>query len=354
MNRIPLTLLVFVGFALGFGCESGGTRHADDEDTVADASVALPDATQGWPDDPVVPTAVTDPEETGSEPCRFDADHWFCRLNVEGPGYLIVDLGDGIRGYSRSLRASLRGPSLLDEHGATLLALDEAGGLALVPPLDVLEPRATTVVHMAMNLDARASAPVNRLSPSDPDSYNYTTQMTVFDSLGVSHEIALYFSSDGSGSWSWSALVAAQDLEGGPGDDPIEIGSGTLSFGYDGQLLDDTPQTISTTFPGANSQDIDLDFAGTTQYGAPFSLNSASQDGYSAGWRDGLDVGWDGALTATYTNGQVVKIGTLAVALFASPEELRQIGPHLWIATARSGLPLVDRGVIRGWTLESP
>src|SRR5690606_14241210 len=46
------------------------------------------------------------------------------------------------------------------------------------------------------NLDARATPPdpaLNPFDPTDADSYNWTTSIPVFDSLGNEHSLTLYF-----------------------------------------------------------------------------------------------------------------------------------------------------------------
>lgn len=58
-----------------------------------------------------------------------------------------------------------------------------------------LLPNPSVNVTVGLNLDARASVPTNVASFStiDPDSYNNSTSLTVYDSLGVNHVGSLYF-----------------------------------------------------------------------------------------------------------------------------------------------------------------
>ncbi|MDD5384850.1 MAG: flagellar hook-basal body complex protein [Gallionella sp.] len=57
-----------------------------------------------------------------------------------------------------------------------------------------LAPKQTASVVVGANLDARAATPVNpTFSPLDPTSYNSSTSMTVYDSLGANHVGSLYF-----------------------------------------------------------------------------------------------------------------------------------------------------------------
>lgn len=290
-------------------------------------------------------------------------------LAINGQGFFITKDASGQQFYSRNGQFQVDNDGYLttiDNLRLQGYAADDSGVLAArLSGLQINDvsspPKATTEVDLAMNLDATEAPPINPFDPSDPgaaDSSNYTTQMTVYDSLGNPHQVDIYFFKNGENEWSWSAVVAAEDLGGTPGDPPIEIGSGTLGFGPDGQLLDDTPQTVSVSFPGANSQDIDFNFAGTTQYGSPNSLNSADQNGFSVGTLSFVDIDDSGQITGTFTNGREVLLGQLALARFDAPELLNAVGDNRFTETLSSGQPAIGtpgtgaRGSIYAGTLE--
>ncbi|WP_312654936.1 flagellar basal body FlgE domain-containing protein, partial [Escherichia coli] len=55
-------------------------------------------------------------------------------------------------------------------------------------------PLATTSIGAGINLPANAKAPATAtFSPTDSTSYNQTTSVTVYDSLGAAHSASLYF-----------------------------------------------------------------------------------------------------------------------------------------------------------------
>lgn len=57
-----------------------------------------------------------------------------------------------------------------------------------------LKPNQTASVTVGANLDSRAPTPATlAFNPTDPTSYNSSTSITVYDSLGASHIGALYF-----------------------------------------------------------------------------------------------------------------------------------------------------------------
>src|ERR1700733_2839892 len=65
------------------------------------------------------------------------------------------------------------------------------GDLNLSPAEDA--PNATTTVNLTANLPANATVPPDpAFAPTDPNSYNSTTSVTVYDSLGAANPGALY------------------------------------------------------------------------------------------------------------------------------------------------------------------
>lgn len=72
-----------------------------------------------------------------------------------------------------------------------------------------------------------------------------------------------------------------------------------------------------------------------------------------------ITVADDGAVTATFSNGNQTRLGAVALASFAAVEGLRPIGDSHWQATGDSGLALINQagngplGTVRSGTLEA-
>jgi flagellar hook protein FlgE len=88
-------------------------------------------------------------------------------------------------------------------------------------------------------------------------------------------------------------------------------------------------------------QTLDFDFAGTTQFGSAFGVSTLSQDGFTSGRMAGFSVGPDGTVIGRYTNGQTRTLGQVALANFANPQGLQQLGDNQWAESSSSGAPLV-------------
>jgi flagellar hook protein FlgE len=126
---------------------------------------------------------------------------------------------------------------------------------------------------------------------------------------------------------------------------------GHLNFDTNGSLsaVLMSPQTLplNVTFPifpptGSNlTQNIALNFAGTTQYGAATSEKSVTQDGYTAGHLQRFTPGPDGVILGQYSNGQSKPLGQVVLVNFTNPNGLQSLGNNAWAETSTSGTPLI-------------
>lgn len=209
-------------------------------------------------------------------------------------------------------------------------------------PTAALPANATTKMAITANLDQTTLAVKDGGTPLTFDVTNpsatsdYSTTMTVYDSLGAAHTMDIYFNQNASGSWTWNAVSAADANTA-----PAVVGTGTLTFDSTGALTGGNTGNIALTYTGANASAITVDFgtgqSGVTQFASPSNVSSQSQDGYSSGDFSGVAVDGQGVVTGLYTNGQQLAIGQLAVAKFRSNDGLGRAGQNLWIETRESG-----------------
>lgn len=126
---------------------------------------------------------------------------------------------------------------------------------------------------------------------------------------------------------------------------------GHLDFDSNGALSNVlmSPQTLplAVTLPvfpptGASlTLPVSLNFAGTTQYGAPTSEKRTSQDGYTAGHLQRFSAGADGIILGQYSNGKSQPLGQIVLANFSNPNGLEPLGNNAWAETSTSGVPAV-------------
>ncbi len=182
---------------------------------------------------------------------------------------------------------------------------------------------------------------------------NYSSSITVYDSLGQAHSVTVYFrkdgvATDGTSTWQWNAVVSGSDWAYLPTETPETyhlVGSGYLTFNANGVLTTGgTPQTLNFDFSGAGAdQNIDLIMGSasgggsTTQYDISSTTTYQSQDGYAPGTLESVSVDENGVISGTYTNGQILRLYQITLANFNNDQGLKKEGGNLYTATADSG-----------------
>lgn len=228
------------------------------------------------------------------------------------------------------------------------------GGDPMPIQLNTSNVPATTTTHVGtkLNLDSRQAAP--RAAPfsfSDTNSYNNTTGVTVFDSLGNSYNVQTYYVKNTTTStatqtdWDVYTTVDGVPYPAIPTGSIIQDKIGTLTFDTNGFLI--SPQPAATLNlppkPGATftPEGILLNYSGTTQTASPFTPLAQSQDGKSPGVLSSFAVNRDGLITGSYSNGDTQTLGQVLLVNFANPNGLQPLGNNLWTVTPDTGEPLV-------------
>lgn len=287
------------------------------------------------------------------------------------------------------------------------------------------QPTATNEVDLRMNLPADATAlPLAGFNPNDTATFNASTSITVYDSLGQSHIQTFYFIKDNNPtagqSNEWVVIQAVDgdfvDYSGGANTSQgagTNLGAGTaaqsaaagsnlvgfnqslqsngsanpatttttgvwglrLRFDSGGDLTDifhpsldfnnaagginsvlnATSMAIPETRPMANfaatgadatqilRTNFNLDTTGTsqanepTQFASAFEVTSLEQDGLPVGRLTGIDIGPDGLVRATFSNGTSEPISRIALARFSNEQGLTQVGNASWKESILSG-----------------
>lgn len=134
---------------------------------------------------------------------------------------------------------------------------------------------------------------------------------------------------------------------------PVYLRKGELTFDTQGRLLSPKEGAQYDPFDPLNGADpivLNVDYGrNSTQFNAPFSLLSLSQDGFPSGRLDGLEVDASGIVRATYTNGQQLALGKIILANFPNPNGLKQIGDANFLTTATSGAATLGQAGSEGF-----
>jgi flagellar hook protein FlgE len=261
-------------------------------------------------------------------------------LGIDNEGYYINSQGYRVQGYKYGLD-SVTGKYALEE---TLTDLK-------VTPGSINPPVATTAATMKLNLDASAITKTTPWAiPPTPDMYNFSAPITIYDSLGSSHVIQVFFTKTAASAWDWHALIDGGDVAGGTAGTPQLFGSGT------GMAFD--PATGKMTAPlgtvpfhsggltfinGSASIASTIDFADSVSFAAPSMLQDLNQNGFPPGSATSVSIDEFGNLTAAYSNGTNKPLFRMALTTFKSLGGLERKGLTLYQSTLASGDPLYGK-----------
>lgn len=276
------------------------------------------------------------------------------RFSLDSNGFVVDPRGLRLQGYT------------IDTTGAMATSATDLELAGHISP-----PAATTTATMALNLDSNQPVLAAAWDPANPAATsNYSTPVTMYDSLGNAHHVDMYFRKTAVGTWDWHAMVDGGDITGGTAGVPSEIASGSLTFDGNGALTAQTTAASTANFVNATpGQVITFDFGddiasggtgrlGTQQNASTSTVRATEIDGHAAGNLLDVSVSDDGTITGHFDNGEARAMARVALAMFGAEENLTRAGDGLWTQSADSGQPLVDaagsggRGSISGGALE--
>ncbi|HVS77775.1 MAG TPA: flagellar hook protein FlgE [Steroidobacteraceae bacterium] len=238
-------------------------------------------------------------------------------FQVDQDGYLVNASGERVQGYAPLATGGFNTGGLSD---IQLTTAENA-------------PKATTTADVTLNLPSNATTPATAtFNPADPTSYTDTTSLTLYDSLGAAHTAQLYFLK-GATANNWTSRLYVDGTAVGTPQALTYSSAGKLTTPANGQIGFGayTPAT------GAADMNVTFDFGSSTQFGDSFGVNSISQDGYTTGSLVGINISSTGVVQANFTNGQSSNLGQVALANFANPQGLQQVGNTEWQQSFSSG-----------------
>ncbi|AKL99637.1 flagellar hook protein FlgE [Burkholderia pyrrocinia] len=291
---------------------------------------------------------------------------------INGNGFFQMS-NNGVTTYSRdgTFQRDKNG-FIVDSQGRNLMGYAAGSGgvintaqtVPLQAPTTNIAPTATTKITGQFNLNSQDTVPVKTpFSATDTTTYNYSTSIQVYDSLGGSQAVNMYFVKSAAGTWE-----AYAGVQGGATTD-----LGTVTFNSSGAIQSTTLPaaggptaslgqfqfTVPNTDGSATPQSLTLDLTGTTQYGGKDGVNNLAQNGYASGTLTTYSIGADGKLTGNYSNGQTAVLGLIALANFNNPNGLVNLGGNQYAESSASGVPQVsapgstNHGTLQGSALEN-
>ena len=335
------------------------------------------------------PSNVNNEYYTRSGQFSFDKDGNF----VNPAGYIV-------RGWE------------LDQNGQDIGSITDITMSSFTSP-----PSATDRITVVTNLDSGAqnlSAALHlewdaqNAIPIADTAYEYQTTVKIYDSLGDTHDLTLYYD-PGTGS-TWEFIVTCNPSEDNRtgaqarlalGDNGVGmLGRGEIQFNAASGVISDinwiefTPAagdydlttgtwttrdealdltngyfTLAPDFLGGSPLTVELVFGSVYSSGAASWLNDSlsttqfasasttifqSSTGYGAGDLQSVTVGTDGVITGQYSNGEVIPLYRVALAKFQNMQGLYKEGGNLFRETRISGVPITARPGTNGLGSISP
>ena len=313
------------------------------------------------------------------------------QFSVDKNGFMVNDQGlflSGFQGQNGTIVRSTPVPIFLDPSDLAAVATGTSGAL------DGFEG-----VRGNFNLDSRSlpptvAWPVASAVPGPltipADAYNYSSALTIYDSLGNPHTMSLYYVKvSGSNPVPPAPNTSAWDVH------VVVDGTQEANISFDGVAQDplnpkrivfDSTGQMDTTIVGNSSWNIQVnldgvttdlqaadvaaglparpnnaakpiigvspavgpavagatdgfkfDLTGTTSFGSVNGVNRLEQDGYSSGRLTGVAIADDGTVTGRYSNGQAKDLAQVVLVNFTNPNGLKPIGGNQWLETSASG-----------------
>ena len=335
-----------------------------------------------------------DPLQTGAgvQTSSTDADFSEGSLNatgtesnmaVSGTGFFVTQSTSGLQDFTRAGDFTTnKNGELITPSGELLLGYPAVGGVVntatTLQPLQVgtgvTSPAvASTTLNISANLDS--NAPVGIASSA-------SSTLPVFDSLGGSHTLSVTYVKTAANAWSYTVTMPTSDLLPTPAAPvpPTEtIATGTLGFTTSGALDAvngvTSPAAVAAGIPltippagftfadGAAALPINwsLQTAGNstiTQTATASSTSATSTNGFASGTLQSYAVQPDGTINGTFTSGQTLALGQVAIASFSNVQGLVAVGNNNYNVGAASGPAVIGvagtggRGTIIGGSVE--
>jgi flagellar hook protein FlgE len=246
-------------------------------------------------------------------------------------------------------------------------------------PAEFGKPKQTENIEVGVNLPANGDLKDPALFDyEDPETFNRSTSSTIYDSMGQSYKLTTYYLKDQTEPNTWQVYYTATDAEG---EKPVNIVGGdasspnghvghTMTFNNDGTLssinngnevvseplgTSDNPLDLNGADP---TQELSFGLDSATQFAAPFELTKFDEDGATTGFLTKLDFDEAGSVLGTYSNGESVTLGRIALVRVSNEQGMDKKGGTQWDATSASGARIWGEsnkgsfGTINSGTLE--
>lgn len=260
--------------------------------------------------------------------------------------------------YSRNGQFSLdENRNLVNTQGLNVTGYPATGSPATIQqganpvplsiPNSLMSAKSTSTAAMQMNLNSTDSTITATFDATNPDTYNKKGTVTVYDSLGNSHDMNVYYVKTDDNKWDVWTLDASVDKA-------TAVQAAAMEFNTDGTLKSVTSYDSASpatgmgidvklsSVSGSAAGSFNLSFLNSMQQNTGSNdIVATSQNGYAPGSLVSYQVNSDGTVVGNYSNQQSQLLGQIVLANFANNEGLQSEGDNVWSATQSSGVALL-------------
>jgi flagellar hook protein FlgE len=272
-------------------------------------------------------------------------------MAIQGNGFFVVEQ-NGAEQLTRDGSFQLSNTGGLEtQDGLTVMGYAAVNGVlgtgsslsALTIPVGATQAAAaTSQFSLTANLNSASTV-----------GTTFDSSVTLYDSLGVSHDATVTFTKTAANTWSYDVALPTGDATGTPKNN-----TGTLTFDANGNLLTPASNVTGISFAGMADGASDMSFnwqlynsGGTALIGQAASSSAVSltsQNGYASGTYEGFSVDANGVITAQFNNGQTETVGQLALASVTNQQGLMRVGGNNYAVTTASGAANLGRAGVDG------
>ncbi|WP_298284679.1 flagellar hook protein FlgE [Acidocella sp.] len=290
---------------------------------------------------------------------------------IQGSGYFIVS-NNGAQQYTRDGAFQLNATGQLETlTGKPLMgyATNSSGALnstlgTITINTGAVPAQATGNLGVTLNLNSgdKQIPSTTTFNPADSTTYDETTSVVAYDSLGNANRVQLYLVQNQptttGATPNWTVYAQPMTASGTAIGTPTNLT--TLNFSSTGTLTSGSPATLAVNWGnGAANSNLSFNFSGTSLAAQSFAVAGLTNNGYASGSYTGTSINSQGQIQSTYSNGQTVSAGTLALANFLNPEGLAPVTGNLYNSSSTSGQAVVNTpgsglaGTLSGGYLEA-
>lgn len=270
---------------------------------------------------------------------------------IQGNGFFVVnEPGTGQQLFTRDGAFQLNAKGQLETATGELVQ----GWSAVAGVVNSNGPVSNITVPLGSVIPATPTTNMNatiNLNSSTAVGATFSAPIQIYDSLGQAHTATITFTQQGQGNWNYAVNMPDSDFT--TPQNGVPLASGALQFDGAGNLISPAAGSgpvaisISGLADGANTLSVNWNLFNSsgsqyiTQYAEAPGTSNPQQDGSAAGQVTQVALGNGGIVVATYSNGEQVTIGQVALASIANPQSLLSVGNNNLALSAYSSAPAI-------------